>query len=179
MIIKKLNGLQITDYRLQRKILFLFSVLCSLSFILGCDAFVRKFTRKSKKENLPKQELVLVPEEYKPPKMTKEEVYRQYFLYWKSWQDELINSLSGGASHKKQIDCANEAIKNLESLRATLQETKQKKLDVYINQLKDLKNEIAQDLYGNNISANRLTAERIRRTILRDFSYNKIKDYLI
>ena len=147
--------------------------------MLGCDAFVRKFTRKSKKENQPKQELVLVPEEYKPPKMTKEEVYRQYFLYWKSWHDELINSLSGGASHKKQIDCANEAIKNLEQLRATLQEANQTKLDVYINQLKDLENEIVQDLYGNNISANRLTGERIRRSILRDFSYNKIKDSLV
>lgn len=160
------------------KILLLVTSYSLLVTIIGCDAFVRKFTRKPKKENLPKQELVLVPEEYKPPRMTKEEVYRQYFLYWKSWHDELINSLSGGSSHKKQIDCANEAIKNLESLRAALQEAKQKKLDVYINQLKDLKNEIAQDLYGNNISANRLTAERIRRSILRDFSYNKIKDYL-
>ncbi|MDP3732606.1 MAG: hypothetical protein Q8R31_06290 [Candidatus Omnitrophota bacterium] len=157
---------------------FLFSVFCLLFSAIGCDAFVRKFTRKQKKENLPKQEMVLAPEEYKPPKMTKEEVYRQYFLYWKSWHDELINSLSGGASNKKQIDCANEAIKNLGELRAILQEAGQKKLDVYINQLKALNKEIAEDLYGNDISLNRLTAERIRRGILRDFSYNKIKDYL-
>ncbi len=173
------------NYRLHRfqkqitQILILSTLYSLLSTLIGCDAFVRKFTRKSKKENLPKQELVLVPEEYKPPKMTKEEVYRQYFLYWKSWHDELINSLSGGASHKKQIDCANEAIKNLEQLRTTLQEVKQKKLDVYINQLKDLNKEIVEDLYGNNISANRLTAERIKRNILRDFFYNKIKDYLV
>lgn len=160
------------------QIILLFTIYGLLVTLTGCDAFVRKFTRKPRKESQPKQELVLVPEEYKPPRMTKEEVYRQYFLYWKSWHDELINSLSTGSSYKKQIDTANEAIKNLESLRAALQEAKQKKLDVYINQLKDLKNEIAQDLYGNNISANRLTAERIRRSILRDFSYNKIKDYL-
>jgi hypothetical protein len=146
---------------------------------LGCDAFVRKFTRKSKKENLPQEELVLAPEEYKPPQMTKEEVYRQYFLYWKNWHDELINSLSGGISQKKQIYCANEATKNLEQLRQTLQESQQKKLVVYINQLGELSREIAADLYGSSISANRLTAERIRRGILRDFSYNKIKDYLV
>jgi len=161
------------------KILLLVTSYCLLVTLIGCDAFVRKFTRKSKKENLPKEEMVLAPEEYKPPKKTKEEVYRQYFLYWKSWHDELINSLSGGASNKKQVDCANEAIKNLEQLKSTLQEAMQKKLDVYINQLKDLKNEIVQDLYGNNISVNRLTAERIRRSILRDFSYNKTKDYLV
>ena len=161
------------------QIIILSTLYSLLSTLIGCDAFVRKFTRKAKKENLPKQEMVLVPEEYEPPKMTKEEVYRQYFLYWKSWHDELINSLSTGASHKKQIACANEAIKNLEQLKSTLQEAMQTKLDVYINQLKDLKNEIVQDLYGNNISANRLTADRIRRSILRDFSYNKIKDYLV
>lgn len=153
---------------------FVIWILSFVIFTSGCDAFVRKFTRKPKKENQPKQELVLVPQEYKPPKMTKEEVYRQYFLYWKSWHDELINSLSGGSSHKKQIDCANEAINNLEALRVTLQEAKQKRLDAYINQLKGLKKEIVEDLYGNNISTNRSTAERIRRSILRDFSYNKI-----
>jgi len=168
--------LKIQDSRF--KILLLATGCSLLLTMLGCDAFVRKFTRKSKKENQPKQELVLVPEEYKPPKMTKEEVYRQYFLYWKSWHDELINSLSGGSSQKKQIDCANEALKNLEQLRTTLQESSRKKLDVYINQLKDLRKEIEEDLYGNNASSSRLTAERIRRSILRDFSYNKIKDSL-
>jgi len=164
---------------MKSKIILLVTICFLLVTALGCDAFVRKFTRKSKKENQPKQELVLVPEEYKPPKMTKEEVYRQYFLYWKSWHDELINSLSGGASQKKQIDCANEALKNLDSLRGTLQEARQKKLDIYIGQLKYLKKEVEKDLYGNNISTNRLTAERIRRGIMRDFSYNKIKDYLV
>mgnify|MGYP001580500257 CR=1 FL=1 len=175
----KIQNSCLTGRQARLKIILLVTSYSLLFTMLGCDAFVRKFTRKSKKTNLPQQELVLVPEEYKPPKMTKEEVYRQYFLYWKSWHDELINSLSGGSSHKKQIDCANEAIKNLESLSATLQEAKQKRLDAYINQLKDLKNEIVQDLYGNNISINRLAAERIRRNILRDFSYNKIKDYLV
>lgn len=159
---------------------FILFAICHLLFaMLGCDAFVRKFTRKPKKENIPQQEMVLAPQEYKPPQMTKEEVYRQYFLYWKSWHDELINSLLTASSYKKQIDCANEAIKNLEELRLILQENMQKKMDIYINQLKDLKNEIAQDLYGNNISSNRLTAERIKRNILREFSYNKIKDYLL
>ncbi len=161
-----------------RQVIILSTLYFILSTLIGCDAFVRKFTRKSKKENLPKEELVLAPEEYKPPKMTKEEAYRQYFLYWKSWHDELINSLSGGSSHKKRMDCANETINNLEQLRLALQETRQKKIDVYINQLKDLKKEIAEDLYGNNLSASRLVAERIKRNILRDFSYNKIKDYL-
>ena len=153
-------------------------ILFLIGNLIGCDAFVRKFTRKHKREAR-KEEMVLAPEEYKPPQLTKEEVYRHYFLFWKSWHDELINSLAVGANHKKQIDCAEEALKNLDLLRVTLQEKKQKRLDIYINQLKGLKESIAQDLYGNNFSANRLTAERIKRGILRDFSYDKIKNYLV
>jgi len=111
--------------------------------------------------------------------MTKEEVYRKYFLFWKSWHDELINALLAKASQKKQIDCANEALKNLEQMRLTLQETAQKKLDVYINQLKGLKGRIEDDLYGSDVQQNRLTGERIRRGIMRDFSYEKIKSFLV
>lgn len=154
-------------------------ILFLISNLLGCDAFVRKFTRKSKREK-PAEEMVLVPEEYRPPQMTKEEVYRKYFLFWKSWHDELINSfMTSSVNHKKQIGCASEAIKNLELLRLTLQEKKQKELDIYINRLKDLKESVTQDLYGNNMPENRLSAERIRRGILRDFSYGKIKNYLL
>jgi hypothetical protein len=121
----------------------------------------------------------MVPEEYKAPVLTKEQLYRQYFLFWKSWQDELITALSPGANHKKQIDCALEAIKNLNSLKALLNEERQKKIDVYINQLSELKELIAKDIYANAVAKSRDTAEQVKRNILRDFSYNKIKDYLL
>jgi hypothetical protein len=140
---------------------------------------VRKFTRKSKKENLPQEEMVLAPEEYKVPQMSKEELYRQYFLFWKSWHDEVIESLLQKKSIKKQIDCSQEAIKNLINLRALLNIDMQKKLDIYIAQLKELHNQISKDLYGNNVITNAQRLERIKRDILRDFSYGKIKNYLI
>jgi hypothetical protein len=154
-------------------------ILAILVNLLGCDAFVRKFTRKTKKEELPQGELVLTPEEYKSPQMTKEALYRQYFLFWKSWHDELINALTQGASQKKQIYCIEEAIENLESLREFLNEQAQKKLDPHILGLKELKGGIGRDLYGNNLSSNAQKAERVKKGILKDLSYNKIKDYLI
>lgn len=157
------------------KILILFcglwTVVCGLC---GCEAFVRKFTRKPKKEKLPKEELVIAPEEYKGPVMAKEDLYRQYFLFWKSWHDELITSLAPNTNHKKQIDCIAEAIKNLINLKALLNEEKQKKLNTYIDQLTNLKNSITKDIYGNMTVKNRLAAEHIKRNILRDFSYRKI-----
>jgi len=146
--------------------------------LIGCDAFVRKFTRKPKTENLPQEEMVLAPEEYKGPQMSKEELYRQYFLFWKSWQEEVISSLLEKASHKRQVNCAEEAIRNLNSLRELLNEDKQKKLDIYLAQLEGLKDLITKDLYGNNSSSYAQKAELIKRNILRDFSYHKIKDFL-
>jgi deoxyribodipyrimidine photolyase len=146
--------------------------------LIGCDAFVRKFTRKPKKEELTQEEMVLAPEEYKVG-MSKEELYRQYFLFWKSWQDELINALSREGSHKKQVACAKEAIKNLEYLRPLLNEEKQKQLDVYINKLNALKDSVEEDAYNNNFAINASLAESIKMNILKDFSFNKIKNYLL
>jgi len=143
--------------------------------IIGCDAFVRKFTRKPKKEDLPQEEMVLVPEEYKENQMSREVVYRQYFLFWKSWQDELINGLSQKVSNKRQIDCAEEAIKNLTSLKGLLNTGQNKKLDIYIGAMQELRDLIAQDPYGNNAALNIHNAERLKRDILRDFSYSKVK----
>ncbi|MDD4939347.1 MAG: hypothetical protein PHE18_08730 [Candidatus Omnitrophica bacterium] len=154
-------------------------VSLALALSMGCDAFVRKFTRKPKKTGQRAEELVLMPEEYKPPQMTKEEAYRQRFLYWKSWHDELINALLTGASQKKQADCISEALKNLGDMRSALGEGSKIKLDIYIGQSENLRANIERDLYGNDLSQNRMTAERLKRGILRDFSYEKIKDDLI
>ncbi|MBU1726335.1 MAG: hypothetical protein KJ880_01725 [Candidatus Omnitrophica bacterium] len=141
--------------------------------MVGCEAFVRKFTRKSKKEK-PAEEMVLVPEEYKNT-MSKEDQYRQYFVFWQSWQTELVESLLQRKSLKKQLDCADEAVKNLLSMRALLSVKRQNNLDVYIGRLKDLREQIANDPYGNNIDRNRTTAEYLKMHIQRYFSYGNIK----
>ena len=154
----------------------LYAVLCTL---MGCEAFVRKFTRKPKNQDLLKEEMVLAPEEYSGPRMTKEELYRQYFLYWKSWQDELITSLYPGGNHKKQIDCVEEALKNLTKIKVLLSAEKNRQVDTYLTQLENLKDLISRDLYFNNTANNRTKAEQLKRNILHDLSYSKIKDSLI
>ncbi|MFA5145493.1 MAG: hypothetical protein WC723_05770 [Candidatus Omnitrophota bacterium] len=156
------------------------SVIVSLLLVtsMGCESFTRKFTRKSKKDK-GTQEMVLSPEEYKGPQASKEEIYRQYFLFWKSWHDELIEALLQGKSPKKQIDCSQEAINNLVNLKALLHMDMQNRLDVYIGQLKELQDQIKKDPYGSYATMNTRKAERIKMRILRDFSYNKIKNYLL
>lgn len=155
-----------------------FIVILSIFFIVsltGCEAFVRKFTRKPNKEMLPREEMVLVPEEYKGPNMTKEELYRQYFLFWKSWHDELIESLAQKKSKKKQINCAQEMLKNLYSMADMLVPKKEKELEFYIGEAKNLLNSIEKDIYSNNATFNVQRLERLKRNILEEFSYNNIK----
>jgi hypothetical protein len=143
---------------------------------IGCDAFVRKFTRKPKKDQMQAEELVLEPQEYKGPQMGKEEVYRQYFLFWKSWQDELILAFYDNRSNKKQIDCCREAAKNLYNLRGLLDDGRQKLVDGYIAQLNALKDSAQRDTSGMNNSRHMHLAERIKRNIIKDLAYPKVKN---
>jgi len=156
-----------------------FLVILSLVMsIIGCDAFTRKFTRKKKKVDN-QEELILIPEEYKGPDIPKEDLYRTYLCYWQSWQDELTKALLENTSHKKQVDCANEALKQLANMRKMLNENKQKQLDLQMKQLAILKNDIQRDIYGRDSVYNRRQAEKIRRNILQDFSRSDVKKDLI
>lgn len=162
--------------RLKRALGFLL-FCCLLLELVGCESFVRKFTRKSKKTDQA-VELVLVPQEYKGPNMTTEELYRQHFLYWKSWQDELINALAQKASQKKKADCAQEALKHLVNMKMMLVPDAQKNIDAYITKLNNLLSGLKSDIYGSGDDRNRLTAERIKAGIDKGFVYSKIKNYL-
>lgn len=153
-------------------------LLIFLVNLTGCEAFVRKFTRKSKKDKAP-EEMVLVPEEWTGPKMSKEEIYRRYYNFWQSWQEELINVLTQKASLKKRVDCAQQSIKNLSGMRSMLNVTKQKQLDVYLSLMNDLLISIKADIYGTANSSNRQKAERVKRNIMQSFSYPDIKGDLI
>ncbi|MDD5130112.1 MAG: hypothetical protein PHS66_03550 [Candidatus Omnitrophica bacterium] len=160
-----------------KKILSVLLFCFLLLDILGCEAFTRKFTRKSKKPEAA-VELVLAPEEYKGPNMTKEELYRQHYLYWSSWQDELINALTQKSSLKKKIDCAQEALKYLLNMKTMLVGDEQKNFDPQIANLQGLLADIKSDLYGANDNRNLHAAERIKSNIHRDFTYPEIRNYL-
>jgi hypothetical protein len=163
---------------MMRKTAFFTAILFLLVNLAGCEALSRKFIRKSKKEKAP-EEMVLAPEEWKGPQMTKEERYRQYYTFWLSWQDELISMLLQPSSQKKKADCAEQAVKNLLGMRSMLNETKQKQLDVFLRQMNSLSSDIKSDIYGASDNSIRKDAEKARRNILQNFSYSDIKNDLI
>ncbi|MDD5044772.1 MAG: hypothetical protein PHH69_00520 [Candidatus Omnitrophica bacterium] len=161
---------------MRRKFFSIF-VSCLLIVILtGCEAFVRKFTRKPKEQK--KEEMVLAPEEYKD-KTTPEQRYRQYFLFWESWQEELTTSFLEHRSLQKKVDCMEQAIKNLQEMRKLIaNEAKQKSLDKYLQQSIRLRDMIADDIYGRNDDENRERGESIRRTVSRYFDYPAVKNFV-
>ena len=155
-------------------------VLCFAAVVAagltGCDALGRKFIRKSKgAEKL--NEPVLIPQEY--PSLFKDsgEAYRQYLFYWKSWQDELLNTITNHSSSKKKASCVEEGIKNLVFMKNLLRDEKQKGLDGYIKQMLDLKSDVASDRYSSNETLERMKAEAIKRNILRDYSFNNVRGF--
>jgi hypothetical protein len=146
--------------------------------LIGCDAFVRKFTRKPKKKESWEIDMVLAPEEYKPT-MTKEEQYRQYFLFWQSWQDELMEALLQNKSLKKRVDCAQQAVNNLVNMQQLLNDVQKKKLQIYIVRMKDLKRNVGGDIYGSENGANFHKAEILKLDIQKNFSFSDVKNSII
>lgn len=159
-----------------KKLIFLVVAYFLCINLIGCDAFVRKFTRKKKTTEGGEVEMVLAPVEYKAPFMTKEEQYRQSFLYWQSWQGELIEALTSSRNYKKTVDCVNQSLEQLNNLKLLLSGEYERKAAYYYNRLAALKGRIANDIYFNEVAVNRMDAERIRRDIFRDLSVAKVKN---
>ena len=147
--------------------------------LVGCESLGRKFVRKPNPESLKKEEVVFSPQEYKGEGVAKEDLYRQYFLYWRTWQDELIDSLERNGNRKRQIDSIDEGLKNLDNIKILLKPEAAGRLEVCIKSLRELRVAVVKDDYADRVSDNRRQAERIRRDILRDFSFSKIKDSIL
>jgi len=165
--------------RSRTKILLLVTGCCLLVTLTGCETLARKFVRKPKPEDKKIEEVVFSPEEYKGEGVSNQDLYNQYFLYWRTWQDELIDSLEKTGNRKRQIDSLNEAIKNLENIKPLIKPESASKLESCISRLQLLRAAVTRDIYSNNVTDNRREADRIKRDILKDFSFSKIKDSII
>lgn len=168
--------LQIENFKF--KIILLSTVYCLLFTSIGCESFVRKFTRKPKKDKEKKEEMVLVPVEYNTQKASKQDLYQQYYLFWVAWQDQLIDSLRYETNRKRSIGCASSAVDNLEQMQKILQKEKQEELAVYIKQSKDLVAVMENDPYRSKVDSYLAAANRLKTQIQKKFSFKKVKGSL-
>jgi dsDNA-binding SOS-regulon protein len=147
--------------------------------LTGCENIRKKFTRKRKSKDSQEQ-MIIVPRDYSAHPFPSDVMYKQYFIYWKSWNQELITSLNDAASHKKIVDCVEQSIINLNKMVTYLNEEKAKELSVYVKKTEDLKKEIiaAKAMPPSRMTMLRYDAERILSSVNRLFDLRKMKEHL-
>lgn len=159
-----------------KNVFFLFSIFYFLISMTGCQSLARKFIRKPKGEPK-KEEPIFQPQEY--PQMPQEmgQLYKDYFLFWESWADELLSYLSKDANSKKQKECAAQALDNLTKMQSLLSEEKAKAILPRVSEFTAVKEEIfSSSLNSASLFSLRNKIERIKSRVRREFIYNKIQN---
>jgi len=159
-----------------RSILIIFLVIFSTA---GCEAFVRKFTRKPKSETRT-EEQVIEPQAYPDILASGDQVYKDYFLFWESWADELYSFLGEGANRKKQKECAEEALHNLVNMQSLLNKEKAGNLGIFIAEFTLVKTRNFEEGYLNSfdLSYLRNRVRRIKSGVHRGFIFSRVKSEL-
>jgi hypothetical protein len=162
------------------RLFFIIFILACLSVTYGCETLRRKFTRKPKSERVDTEEVIYEPQEYPVKVMSNEDNYRLYYTFWRGWHQELIDVLAEGQNRKKQVECINEIIKNLEKMQNLLAPDYQAGLQAQIQQLLPIQAEIV----GGRSNAGsfywmKMKLESVKSRIGKDFAPLKVKAYII
>lgn len=147
--------------------------------LIGCESLQKKFTRKKKTKDS-QEAMVIAPRDYSAHPFPNDVLYKQYFVYWKSWNQELVSSLSDRDSHKKIVDCLKQSLLNLDKMRSYLVEEKAVALDVYVAKTQDLKDAVEKtpSMVPSQANDYRYTAERILSSVNREFDAHKMAPYI-
>jgi len=142
--------------------------------LTGCAALQRKFVRKKKKEE--KISAVITTHDYSK-ELRVDELYKKHFVFWKSWQSELIDKMD--FNYKKRVTCFDNIIESLNEMRKYLADSKAEELEQFIKEIKS----IDPDIKKKRLSKNRKykmkrLLERTKRQIDKNFSYAEVKDQL-
>ena len=138
----------------------------------------RKFTRKPKDEH--REEPVIEPQSYPDVLSEKDALYKDYFLFWETWVDELSSFLYSNCSNKKQRSCSLQALDNLTKMRSLLKEDRARQLDSSIAEFTKIKDKIfLEDLLVSELGFLRIEVSRIKAEVHKNFKFSKIqKDML-
>lgn len=165
---------RLNNGRERLKVTAIFMCFLMMISFSGCEAFVKKFRRKPREEK--REEPVIQPENYPDVALNKDELYRDYFLFWESWADELVSFLKDNANAKKQKECVQQALDNLVKMQSLLNDDKAKSLDRFIQELTTVKNVLFQSyLNSADFSYLKNKMERIKSRVRRDFIFSKAK----
>ena len=154
---------------------FRYAVIIILSIsIAGCAGMQRKFSRKKHKEE--KISTVVTTYDY-AKELRVDELYKKRFLFWKSWQGELIDRMGDG--YKKRAECYDQLMQNLLEMQKYLNDEKYKEIESFIVEIKSVDHDIKKiDLTQSERYRIMQLLEKTRRRIDKRFSYSHVKNYL-
>ena len=112
--------------------------------------------------------------------MSNEDMYRNYYTFWRGWHQELVEVLSEGQNHKKQVECVTEIVNNLNKMKALLVPAAQEGLQGQIQKLVPIKDEIiAGRSNATNFYTMKMQLESIQTKVTKDYAAKKVKNYII
>ncbi|PIP68090.1 MAG: hypothetical protein COW92_02945 [Candidatus Omnitrophica bacterium CG22_combo_CG10-13_8_21_14_all_43_16] len=150
------------------------AIILLCASIAGCAGMQRKFARKKKQEEKP---LPIVTTYDYAKEQRVDELYKKRFLFWKSWQGELIDRMGDG--YKKRTECYYELMQNLLEMQKYLNDQKYNELGVFITEIKSVDPAVKKiDLRGSEQYRITQVLEKTKRLIDKRFSYTKVKDFL-
>lgn len=147
-------------------------ILC-ISFT-GCATLQKKFVRKKKKEE--KAAPVITMYDYSKD-LRVDELYKKHFLFWKTWQLELIGRLD--ATYKMRNDCYDHIIANLMEMQEYLASPKREELRPFLERIKSIEPMIRKRRLSKS-EKYRITQllEDTQLQIEKRFSYSDVKGFL-
>lgn len=139
--------------------------------IAGCAGLQRKFARRKKDE--PKTPAIVTTYDY-PIEQRVGELYKKRFLFWKSWQGELIDRMADG--YKKRAECYDELMQNLLEMQKYLNDEKYKELESFIVEIRSVDPDVKK-IYLTQNEKYRIAQllEKTKRLIDKRFSYSRVK----
>ncbi len=167
------------EQREYRLLLALLAVILALS---GCSQMRDKFIRKPK-EAEKKPHYYRVKSYDVHPSL---ELYTKRYIFWKNWHRDFMDlmaqpdqDIQAPANHKKKVVAIEQELSNLIDMRNMLVDEKGIELNEYIIQMTEIEQQIKkQKLLPGTQTRIRRKMELMGKEIKRDFSYNKIGDYI-
>ncbi len=152
-----------------------FMIMIFTMQLVGCASVQRKFIRKKKEPQHVHAAIYYEPVGYQK-KFSNAYYYKTHFMFWRSWQADLIEDLKSG-NQKRMNRSAQESFSHLTQMNQYLKPEKQTELKPMIDSLADAK----QKIEGGRVSSSsesilRGDLEKIRRVVSNDFYYDKVKE---
>ncbi len=150
-------------------------ILLALTFLFtGCATLQKKFVRQKKK--VEKVSPIVTTQDYATD-LRVDELYKQYFTYWKTWQGELIERMD--ASYKKRAECYRYLVESLDEMEKYLTGQKLEELKKLTSSIRNLE----QDVNKSSLTKGeeyriKDILEKTKRQIEKSFSYKDVKDEL-